>query len=322
MFHRSRRQGFTLIELLVVIAIIAILIALLVPAVQKVREAAARTQCQNNLKQIALSSHGYHDTYKKLPPGQNSQNHVGTLTFLLPFVEQTPLYNQLQAAGLAIAPNTADAFGNWYNSGTVQTLARSQPPIFVCPSDNADSRTGQWAYIWLDGAALTIRGGYFSAASFGRTNYAASGGAIGYTSDTFYGPLCGPFYNDSTVRIPTITDGTSNTIFFGESIADNAFSNSVIVGGVAATWIGAFNMATAWDLADSGTPANPSVGYNWHMFSSKHTGIVQFGYGDGSVRGLRNFDSGNTSWFAPSWYAFQYSGGMREGGVVTSGLIE
>ncbi len=89
-----KRQGFTLIELLVVIAIIAILIALLVPAVQKVREAAARTQSTNNLKQMGLACHGFHDTYKQLPRnGGNADGKGSWMQSILPFIEQTPLYN-------------------------------------------------------------------------------------------------------------------------------------------------------------------------------------------------------------------------------------
>src|SRR5579871_5568014 len=91
----KRRPGFTLIELLVVIAIIAILIALLVPAVQKVREAAARTQCNNNLKQWALAMHGYHDTFKQFPPGERSGPRQTWVMYLWPFIEQANLSRQI-----------------------------------------------------------------------------------------------------------------------------------------------------------------------------------------------------------------------------------
>ena len=102
MFRTKGRQGFTLIELLVVIAIIAILIALLVPAVQKVRDAAARTQCTNNLKQIMLACHSYHDANKVLPPGYNGATWVGTGAYLLPYLDQVPLFEQIPDAFLLL----------------------------------------------------------------------------------------------------------------------------------------------------------------------------------------------------------------------------
>jgi prepilin-type N-terminal cleavage/methylation domain-containing protein/prepilin-type processing-associated H-X9-DG protein len=125
--HRhAKRAGFTLIELLVVIAIVAILLALLVPAVQRVRESASRAQCQNNLKQQGLAMHAYHDAHKGFPPGfanaawTKSGPNWGWSVFLLPFLEQASLYNQLQITNGALA----------LNAGTELPL-----PVFLCPSD-------------------------------------------------------------------------------------------------------------------------------------------------------------------------------------------
>jgi prepilin-type N-terminal cleavage/methylation domain-containing protein len=129
---RPRYAAFTLIELLVVIAIIAILIALLVPAVQKVREAAARTQCTNNLKQTGLAFHAYHDTYKKFPvqyqngPNPpNATNGISLYTYILPYVEQAPVYNQIWPLIQA---------GNYKGAGDYVVTNNVSVPIFICPS--------------------------------------------------------------------------------------------------------------------------------------------------------------------------------------------
>jgi prepilin-type N-terminal cleavage/methylation domain-containing protein len=210
-----RRPGFTLIELLVVIAIIAILIALLVPAVQKVREAAARTQCANNLKQIGLGLHNYHDARKKLPPprgdyfityaqslGYNSGSNPpygglfpggftqygGWMCSLLPYVEQDNLYNKMKYTGTAW---TGPFFGN-YNKPI---------PIFRCPSDprNVD---------------VTPNGGNM-------TNYLGVTGANlnpGQALNAqFFGPSNGVFdVNSKGVRLTDIIDGTAYTLMVGE----------------------------------------------------------------------------------------------------------
>src|SRR5437879_3625814 len=145
-----RRSAFTLIELLVVIAIIAILIGLLLPAVQKVREAAARLQCQNNLKQLGLSAHSYHDAHKALPPGFDVQG-AGVLVYLLPYIEQD---NQFKLFSFRPAPQGSTLSGPmqffaWFRDPlnrppTTNTTAIPRPPnqygaegnmsIFLCPS--------------------------------------------------------------------------------------------------------------------------------------------------------------------------------------------
>jgi len=197
-FQQSRRSGFTLIELLVVIAIIAILIALLVPAVQKVREAASRTQCQNNLKQIGLALHNFHDTNKHFPtnirPNAVSTVRLRWATFLLPYIEQGNLYNNY------------DQNFNW--SAPVNLPVTSKKvAIYQCPSTpNPDRLDGAPEQGWAGIVAVTDYAQIYGVdARLLSTGLVATGGTGGLGSKT------------QPVRFADITDGASNTIHVTES---------------------------------------------------------------------------------------------------------
>jgi prepilin-type N-terminal cleavage/methylation domain-containing protein/prepilin-type processing-associated H-X9-DG protein len=185
-----RRPAFTLIELLVVIAIIAILIALLVPAVQKVRAAAARTQCVNNQKQIGLAMHNYHGTYNILPPAFNNASapwqYVSWLARILPFLEQKPLFDQIDAT---------EKSGNYYPWNNAAYPALAQPmTIYNCPSDD---RGAQISTIQSLGVTVAF------------TGYLGNSGVNYLTRD-------GVLMTDTRVRFAQITDGLSNTLLTGE----------------------------------------------------------------------------------------------------------
>jgi prepilin-type N-terminal cleavage/methylation domain-containing protein/prepilin-type processing-associated H-X9-DG protein len=217
---RDSRAGFTLIELLVVMAIIAILILLLVPAVQKVREAAARTQCANNVKQMALGFHNYHDTNKFLPSGGWGWNWVGDasrgagvsqpggwLFCILPYVEQSSVYN------LATS-----------NAGT-QQMVTTPLPLFNCPGRRTGGPyPGNSTYFNYGGftATMQARGDYAACCGDqaadeiygGPSSYAqADSGSYGWPSTTAY---TGVVFQRSLIRMPYILRGTSNTFLVGE----------------------------------------------------------------------------------------------------------
>ena len=188
-FRRTRRtHGFTLIELLVVIAIIAVLIALLLPAVQQAREAARRTQCKNNLKQIGLAIHNYEATHTVFPPGRLGFPMVFSVqAHILPYIDGSTLYNLIDF-------NTRPNFGAPSSPMTQNEIAaRKQIASYLCPSDL----------------------GRVPASDFGVTNYVAvvgSGNGLSNSINTGDGVM----FSRSSVRFADVTDGLSNTACFGE----------------------------------------------------------------------------------------------------------
>jgi len=270
---RRVRSGFTLIELLVVIAIIAVLIALLLPAVQQAREAARRSQCINNLKQLGLALHTYHDTMNVFPPGwlgvqgggPNMQGPSGFAwgSHILPYLDQSPLYNQVNFNVSCIDPNNA--------------LARQAViSVLRCPTDPS---TNTWA-MPQEGSPTTIL------TTLPTANYVGSFGTQGFEdiceNPPFPAAQCtsnGMFFHNSSTRMRDVVDGTSNTVFLGEHRTNNSLDWH-------STWVGVVpngEEAIARILAVSDhTPNHPAL----HIddFSSWHTGGVHLLFGDGRVR--------------------------------------
>jgi len=277
-----RRHAFTLIELLVVIAIIAILVGMLLPAVQKVREAAARSKCQNNLKQLGIACHSFHDSYGQFPNGFRRTAPIKTIFIdLLPYYEQDNLQRNW------------DFVNQNNNFGTVQSGARGAQAIkvLVCPSD------------FLPSPAIDMSG---TTQHFGLASYGGCAGTRSYRDSTGLLQRDGiivhvnaPNYPEMTVNMQSITDGTSNTLLFGErSHRDPVFDAPTANGGC-----GGLLWAWGWwafrapgDVTLSAwVPINYKVlspcttvkaDERINAFGSQHPGGANFCMGDGSVRYL------------------------------------
>ncbi|QDT99360.1 DUF1559 domain-containing protein [Gimesia aquarii] len=279
---KKTQRGFTLIELLVVIAIIAILIALLLPAVQQAREAARRSTCKNNLKQIGLALHNYNETHNILPsgwigvePGVGSNVEFGSGwgwgTMALPYLDQSPLYNQIDF--------NLDINDPGQTAGLIDQIL----PAFRCPSDPAPN-TFELEEEGNPGNVLAVLAlanyiGVFGSDELDDCEIVPAGSACQST---------GLFFHNSNTRFRDITDGLSQTLFVGERKTDPNF-------GWYTTWVGAVpegeeTFARVLGATDH-TPNDPASHFD--DFSSNHTGGAQFVFGDGRVRFIsENIDLG------------------------------
>ncbi len=311
--REARRSGFTLIELLVVIAIIAILVALLLPAVQQAREAARRSSCKNNMKQIGLAMHNYHDVFGVLPPGYITKTPCGSAplgsypanwpacnlgeiglyswgAMVLPYVEQAPLFELLNVGNTPLEVNAS--------GGATLSGLQTPIPIFLCPSDpgpelnDYESASDRYDFRIRDTGGNDIE--------IARSNYVMVANAWDSTTPAVapsrYGPPHGVGFSNSKIKFRDITDGTSNTLMVGERAyiykGVNTVGGATVVG-----FTGANNVqSSSYSRKGNGLAAlgityngiNAVVGgeHDVRGFSSNHTGGCHFVFCDGSVHFL------------------------------------
>ena len=308
---RSSRGGFTIIELLVCIAVIGVLTALLLPAVQMARESARRTQCKNNLKQLALAAHNFESTHDHLPAGMDLQ-HVGPLVKLLPYFDQKDYYEEF---------SFDDRFVYWWqnpkNRPPTQGSATDDIPV-PRPLDRYGAEGTIPMLLCPTAPAADAVGGVLLCVTHGTpgidftpgvpTDWYLYSGAPGkqVLTRTFYAPCAGDYYYGNGkyrgafsynaegrgIRLSGILDGTSNTLLFGETPGDyvtwdeglDPQLNTQCIG------VGGLYITDGIDSNNEHTNTNSDAVH----FGSRHNGVIHFAFADGSVRGIASSGSLNS----------------------------
>ncbi len=292
-----RHQGFTLIELLVVIAIIAVLIALLLPAVQQAREAARRSTCKNNLKQIGLALHNYEEIHKAFPPAfarpdfatANLFESWGWAAMILPQLDQGPLHEVLGVSDYSLMAVLSGQNPQLTTAAQLLEAMQTQIPIYMCPSDQNDNGISHNDRRF-DGGTGTNAGPLGGTLRPSLSNYVGNRGNRNNHQE--FNDAQGLFIDNKSIKIADITDGTSNTIMVGERDTFNCRSG---------VWIGIReprNNGMRASYGNVGTGRSrinqPDPPVTWSNngtnggcgagFSSEHSGGAQFLFCDGSVQ--------------------------------------
>ncbi|MCA9187224.1 MAG: DUF1559 domain-containing protein [Pirellulaceae bacterium] len=308
--NRANHQAFTLVELLVVIAIIGLLVGLLLPAVNSAREAARRTACSSNIRQVAMSALNYESARLRLPPGYlgpdppqravagtelltPNEQFVGVLAYLLPYLEESVVYDSIDI-NLNVDEHSPD--GPWWTFDETWFISQARIPLFRCPSAPDRSTEESVALLntyWDEGESqLAVQIATFASTAPGETNYIGCAGYIGIVGHPLADELHGVFTNRSSNPLSKVKDGTSKTIMFGECLG---ITEPEFV--AAHTWIASGSLPVAFGIGNEG----------WGRFSSQHPGLVLTTFVDGSVHPLSvDIDQ----------QVLNAIGGMREGSLV------
>jgi len=325
---RRRRAAFTLVELLVVIAIIGILIMLLLPAINAAREAARKSNCMSNLRQLGTATLTFADTFKRYPPGMSGPlppqtpvppyngQFTGHLAFLLQYMDNIALAKWLDldkddpSTGGGISIYDVDRVGsNYWARPNAWNYAQTKVKAFLCPSDKGIESVPDPFFLLLTSESGGCSVCNFNAVSWsggagdamGRTNYLGSAGYCGNLGCDWDRPWAGPFTNRSKNESRSLVDGASYTFLFGEVMGGDQEAEPRH--GFA--WFSCNGMPTAWGLEPDALGE-----FGWYQFNSYHPNVVHFCMGDASAKGVSVYRDYNE---------FTYAGGMSEGGVVNLG---